>query len=146
MNTRFAATLGAALLTSLPGCLNLDEDVVTGLTRESYGTRAVFEALVNGSYEPLRSFWAQERGFTVTEFGTDIFTKGADGSHKYINDYTPQLNPDAQFFRDTWNDFYRAINTANAAIGQAPIVEMDSALKAQRVAEARFLRALYYFV
>ena len=146
MKARIAVALSAALLASLPGCLNLDEEVVTGLPSSAYGSRAVFEALVNASYEPLRSFWAQERGFTVTEFGTDIFTKGADGSHKYINDYTSSLNPDAAFFRDTWNDFYRAINTTNAALEQGAVVEMDSATKAQRVAETRFLRALYYFV
>jgi hypothetical protein len=145
-NTRKAAVVGVVLLAALPGCVDLNEDVISGLTPNSYGSRAVFEALVNASYEPLRSFWAQERGFTVTEFGTDIFTKGADGSHKYINDYTPDLNPDAQFFRDTWTDFYRAINTTNAAIAQGALVQMDSATKVQRLAEARFLRALYYFV
>ena len=139
------ALLSAALLAGLPACVNLNEDVVTGLTPGSYGTQAVFESLVNASYEPLRTFYAQERGFTITEFGTDIFTKGADGSFKYINDYTTQLNPDAQYFREQWVDFYRAINTTNAAIDQAPAVVMDSALKARRVAEARFLRALYYF-
>src|SRR2546425_8938465 len=48
------------------------------------------------------------------------------------------------YFTNTWNDFYRAINTANAALGQAPIVHMDSTLKLKRVAEVRFLRALYY--
>jgi starch-binding outer membrane protein, SusD/RagB family len=140
------AILGAALLAGLPGCMDLNENVISGLTPDSYGSRAVFEALVNASYEPLRGFWGQERGYTVTEFGTDIFTKGADGSFKYINDYTPDLNPDAQFFRETWTDFYRAINTANAAIGQGAVVQMDSSLKAQRLAEARFLRALYYFM
>ncbi|HYT84576.1 MAG TPA: RagB/SusD family nutrient uptake outer membrane protein [Gemmatimonadales bacterium] len=145
MHKHTAAVLGAALLAALPGCIDLNEDPISGLTPTAYGTRAVFEALVNASYEPLRSFYAQERGFTVTEFGTDIFTKGADGSHKPINDYTTQLNPDESFFRDTWVDFYRAINTTNAAIGQAALVTMDSTLKAQRVGEARFLRALYYF-
>jgi starch-binding outer membrane protein, SusD/RagB family len=146
MNKRAVALLSAAMLAGLPGCMNLNEDVISGLTPGSYGTQGVFEAMVNASYAPLRTFWAQERGFTVTEFGTDIFFKGADGSHKYINDYTPQLNPDAQFFRETWNDFYEAINIANAAVDQAPAVEMDAGLKAQRVAEVRFLRALYYFV
>src|SRR5439155_992341 len=81
----------------------------------------------------------------LTEFGTDICTEGADGSYKYVNEYTAQLNPDVDFIRDTWADFYRAINTANTAIAQAPTVQMDSSLKAQRLAEARFLRALYYF-
>src|SRR5213596_3640723 len=144
--TKRTVVLAVVLVTSLPGCVDLNEDVVTGLTPGAYGSQAVFEALVNATYEPLRSFWAQERGFTVTEFGTDIFTKGADGSHKYINDYTTQLNADESFFRDSWDDFYRAINTANAVIGRAPIVQMDSSHKTQRVGEARFLRALYYFV
>lgn len=138
--------LSAPLLAGVVACVNLDEDVVTGLTPDSYGTPAVFHATVNATYEPLQYFWGQERGFTVTEFGTDIFTKGADGSHKFINDYTPQLNPDAQFFRELWDSFYRGINSANAAIGQAPDVPIDPTLKAQRVAEARFLRALYYFM
>src|SRR6266566_2700491 len=110
MHKHTIALVGAALLAGLPACVNLDEDVVTGLTP-----------------------------------GTDIFTKGADGSYKYINDYTTQLNPTAQYVQDTWVDFYRAINTTNAAIDQAPVVVMDSALKARRVAEDRFLRALYYF-
>jgi hypothetical protein len=145
MRTRIVA-LGAPVLASFLACVNLDEDVITGLTPDSFGTPAVFHQLVNASYEPLRYFWGQERGFTVTEFGTDIFFKGADGGHKYINDYTTQLNPDAQFFREAWDNFYRAINTTNTAINQAPSVPIDSALKAQRVAEARFLRALYYFM
>src|SRR6266513_5361613 len=133
------ALLGATLLVGVPACVNLDEDVVTGLTPGSYGTQAVFESLVKPAYEPLRSFYAQERGFTVTEFGTDIYTEGADGSYKYVNEYTTQLNPDVDFIRDTWGDFYRAINTANTAIAEAPTVQMDSSLKAQRLAEARFL-------
>src|SRR5204862_4409504 len=90
--------------------------------------------------------WAKERRSPVTDFCTDTFTTGADGSHKLITYYTTQLNADESFFRDTWDDFYRAINTANAVVGRAPVVDMDSSRKAQRVAEARFLRALYYFV
>src|SRR5438034_4630175 len=146
MSKRTVALVGAVLLASFTACVDLNEHLVSGLANQPYNSAEVFDALVDASYEPLRSFWAQERGFTVTEFGTDIFTKGADGSHKYINDYTTQLNADESFFRDTWDDFYRAINTANAVIGRAPIVQMDSSHKTQRVAGARFLRALYYFV
>jgi len=146
MSKPTGVVLGAVLLAGLAGCMDLNEDVISGLTPGAYGTEAAFQALVNATYEPLRSFWAQERGFTVSEFGTDIYTKGADGSYKFINDYTSQLNPTVDYFSGTWNDFYRAINTANAAIGQAPVVQMDSSVKAQRLAEVRFLRALYYFV
>ena len=144
MSRRTIALLSAALL-GLVACMDLNEDLISGLANQPYPTPDVFQALVNATYEPLRSFYAQERGFTLTEFGTDIYTKGADGSYKYVNDYTSQLNPDVDFIRDTWTDFYRAINTANTAIAEAPAVQMDSSLKTTRLAELRFLRALYYF-
>src|SRR5205814_1872529 len=91
--TKRTVVLAVALVTGVPGCVDLNEDVVTGLTPGAYGSEAVFQALVNASYEPLRSFWGQERGFTLTVFGTDIYTKGADGSYKFVNDYTSNLNP-----------------------------------------------------
>jgi hypothetical protein len=144
MSRRRIALLSAALL-GVAGCMDLNEDLISGLANQPYPTPDVFQALVNATYEPLRSFYAQERGFTLTEFGTDIYTTGADGSYKYVNNYTSQLNPDVDFIRDTWTDFYRAINTANTAIAEAPVVQMDSSLKATRLAELRFLRALYYF-
>src|SRR5256885_2246577 len=145
MNKRTVGLLAVALVTCLPACVDLNEAVITGLTPGAYGSEGVFQALVNASYEPLRSFWAQERGFTLTEFGTDIYTKGADGSYKFVNDYTTQLNPTVDYFTNSWNDFYRAINTINAALDQAPVVQMDSSVKVERMAEVRFLRALYYF-
>ncbi len=145
MRKRTVIMLAAALLASLQACMDLNEDVVTGLTPGAYGTEALFQEFVNASYEPLRSFWAQEQGFTLTEFGTDIYTKGADGSYKFVNDYTTQLNPTVDYITNTWNNFYRAINTINAALDQAPVVQMDSSAKVERMAEVRFLRALYYF-
>jgi len=116
MHKRTVGLFAAVLATCLPACVDLNEDVVTGLTQGAYGSEGVFQALVNASYEPLRSFWAQERGFTLTVFGTDIYTKGADGSYKYVNDYTSNLNPTVDYITNTWNDFYRAINTINAAL------------------------------
>src|SRR5437763_14092509 len=112
--TKRTVVLAVVLVTSLPGCVDLNEDVVTGLTPGAYGSEAVFQALVNASYEPLRSFWAQERGFTLTVFGTDIYTKGADGSYKYVNHYTTNLNHTADYNTNTWNDCTRPIHTINA--------------------------------
>jgi hypothetical protein len=79
-------------------------------------------------------------------FGTDTYTKGADGGYKFVNDYTPNLNAGVDYIRDTWNDFYRGINTANTVISRAPTANVPEATKAIRVAEARFLRAHYYFI
>jgi hypothetical protein len=143
---KLTATLAAGLVAVFSAsCADLNEEVITGVTASYYETPAGFEAVINASYEPLRTFYGQERGMSLTVFGTDEFTKGADGSYKFFNDYTPQLNAGVDFLRDTWGDFYRAINTANVAIAQAPTADVAGATKAIRVGEARFLRALYYF-
>src|SRR5436853_6957553 len=99
--TKRTVVLAVVLVTSLPGCVDLNEDVVTGLTPGAYGTEAVFQALVNATYEPLRSFWGQERRFTLTEFGTDIFYQGADGSYKFVNDYTTRVHPTLDYLTTT---------------------------------------------
>ncbi len=124
----------------------LEENIVSDITPEYYKSAAGFEDAVKSSYEPLRTFYGTQRGFTLTVFGTDTYTKGADGSYKYINDYTPNLNSQVDYIRDLWNDFYRAINTANTVIDRAPTANVSETLKTQRVAEARFLRAHYYFI
>jgi hypothetical protein len=138
------------LVTFSQSCKNiLEEEIISGITADYYKTTAGFEDGVKASYEPLRSWYATQRGFTLTVFGTDEFTKGADGDFKPVNDYeTPSMisGTAASYFRDTWNDFYRAINTTNAVIGRAPSVDLPDAQKTIRIAEARFLRAHYYFL
>ncbi len=124
----------------------LEEEIISGITPEYYTTPAGFEDAVKASYEPLRTWYGTQRGFTLTVFGTDTYTKGADGGYKFVNDYTPNLNAGVDYFRDLWNDFYRAINTTNTVIDRAPTATIADDVKAIRVAEARFLRAHYYFI
>jgi hypothetical protein len=138
------APLALAICLASAACADLTEVPISGITNSYYGTPAGFDAAVNASYEELRNWYSNERGLTLTVFGTDEFTKGADGSHKAINDYTTVLNGDETFFRDTWRGFYQAINTANTAIADS-MVPISAALRTSRIAEARFLRALYYF-
>jgi len=44
-----------------------------------------------------------------------------------------------------WNDHYQAIFKANTLLSKLPAINMDAALKARYTAEAKALRALYYF-
>jgi starch-binding outer membrane protein, SusD/RagB family len=125
-------------------CVDLTEVPISGITEKYYSSPEGFENAVNATYEELRNWYGNERGLTLTAFGTDEFTKGADGSHKAINDYTAALNGDESFIRDTWRGFFRAINTANTVIADS-LVAVAPAQRTQRIAEARFLRALYYF-
>src|SRR5213082_2818028 len=80
MRNRPVALMTAALLAGLAACVDLNEHLVSGLANQPYNSPQVFDALVNATYEPLRSFWAQERGFTVTEFGTDILPRAPTGA------------------------------------------------------------------
>ena len=143
---KLAAPLAIAIFgLGTASCLNLAEHPITAITDTFYASPQGFADAVSASYEELRNFYGQERGLTVTAFGTDEFTKGADGSHKVINDYTAGLNGDETYFRDSWRGFFRGINTANTVIDRAPNAQVTDAVRTEAVAEARFLRALYYF-
>ena len=143
-------TLIAVLAIAGMACTDkLDETSVTDVTAEThYSTLNGWEDGVKATYERLRRYYGREEGFTVSVFGTDIYTKGADGGRKAVNDYTAALNPDESYFRDIWNWFYEAINTANTVIDFAErdaVDGLDEATKNVRIGEVRFLRAFYYF-
>ena len=111
-----------------------------------YTTEDGLEDAVKACYTSLKDYWAIEMGATLNCFGTDEYTNGADGGHKGINFYDSQLNSQESYFRNSWRNLYRAVNQCNAVVGRATEIEgIDEALRNERVAEARFLRALYYF-
>jgi len=125
----------------------LAEELISDVSAATYYTTAQgFEDAVKATYSEMKPFFGPERGFTMMAFGTDVHMNGADGSHKAINRYDGGLNPSQSFVRDTWRDFYRGINQANAVINRAAgLTDIDEDLKNQRIAEVRFLRAFYYF-
>jgi tetratricopeptide (TPR) repeat protein len=53
--------------------------------------------------------------------------------------------PDNPFSKARWYDAYKGIFRANTFLEKVPPVKMDEALKKQYLAEAKFLRALYYW-
>jgi len=138
----------AAFLLALPACKNyLDEQVISQVGVDYINTPAGFDAATNAVYASLRDFYGREGGATMTVFGTDTYTMGSDGSYKFVNQYTPQLDARTGYINDIWNAFYLGINTANAVVDRAPNVPgLDDATRKRRVAEVRFLRAHHYFV
>lgn len=124
----------------------LEEDLVTDVSADShYTTEKGFEDAVNATYAGLKSFYGQEIGFTMTSFGTDIFTNGSDGSYKDLNTYEGSFNAASPYARDAWRDWYKGINQANAVLTRSEELDMDETQKNLRLAEVRFLRALFYF-
>src|SRR3954463_4556691 len=139
MTRRLLAPIAVLCLGGAAGCVDLKETPITGITSAYYATPSGFESAVGAMYQPLRSFWALERGATMTVFGTDEFQKGADGGYKFFNDYTSALNGDVDFIQQTWRDFYTGINTTNTVIEAAKTANITDAQKVLRTGEARFL-------
>ena len=138
----------AALLLALPACKDyLDEQVISQVGVGYIDSPAGLEAATNAVYSSLRDYYGRESGVTMTVFGTDTYTMGSDGSYKFVNQYTPQLDARTGFINDIWNAFYIGINTANAVVDRAPnVAGLDENIRKRRVAEVKFLRAHHYFV
>jgi len=50
---------------------------------------------------------SEENNFTI--FGTDTYTNGADGSWKFMNQYTNQFDSQNGHARELWDELYRGI-------------------------------------
>ena len=124
----------------------LEEELISDVSSGTYyTTEAGLEDAVDAAYAWLKGFYGPERGFTMTTFGTDIYTNGADGGHKRVNFYDQSFNATESYVNQSWRDWYRGINQANGVINRSADVEMDEAKKTLRLAEVRWLRAFYYF-
>jgi starch-binding outer membrane protein, SusD/RagB family len=125
----------------------LQEDVISQIGSEYLNTPKGLDDAVSAAYSTMRLWYGSERGNNLTEFGTDIYTNGADGSWKFMNTYTNQFDSQNGHVREIWDEFYRGINTCNAVIERAAnITGVSDAVKAQRIAEAKFIRAHHYFI
>ncbi len=125
----------------------LKEEVISSIGNDYINTPKGFEDASKSAYASLRNFYGTENGLTLSEYGTDLFTTGADGSYKGFHFYDTQLNSFVDYLQITWEELYRGINTCNAVIGRAPTATgITDAIKKQRVAEMKFLRAQYYFI
>ena len=137
---------GAFLL--LASCEDfLKEENRTSLTADPFfTTQSGYESLINSCYTPLRLWYGREDAYGMTETGTDLFTKAAGNTNTTLNDYDPiAFNGTNTPLTNHWKYLYRGINSCNAAINRAKNAAISADLKKQRVAEARFLRAFYYW-
>jgi hypothetical protein len=144
------ATLGTALVLSASSCNKdiLDENPQSVLTPAFLQTAQGVEASVVGVYSGLRQLYGNDSGFFTTEAGTDQWTTGISASSG-LADYNPTdltpLNDGSHSF--IWTVCYTQINNANGAIKYAPSApNLLPARVTQLTAEAKLLRANYYFV
>lgn len=144
----FAGVLGT-------GCKKdfLTENPVSTLTTDVYYKTATgFEDLVKSCYPLLRNIH-QARQLVLN--GTDLFYPGGYNDPKFatspanagsLNQYDVGLNGSLADLGTLWTFLYAEIGRTNTVVSRAAGVSgMTDALKATRVSEAKFLRALSYF-
>lgn len=125
---------------ALTGCSDyLDQDLKSDVPgSEYYGTAAGFESLTNAAYSSLRTIYGGDPW--LLEGGTDLFASGRNPVN-VSNMYTATFTSGNDAVSTFYTDHYKAISLANEVIYWGG----SDAARAGRIAEARGLRALYYF-
>src|ERR1700733_14640374 len=98
---------------------------------------------IAGVYNDLRGLWGTE-GFSMQRLGgTDENLEGASASSLDFFTYNPMNSADEA--GGWWNNAYQDINTCNAILQFGQTVALDTATRTQYLAQAKFLRAFWYF-
>ncbi len=139
-----------ALSTSLfMSACSLEEFNPSGVTVDKVAsTKSGFNKLVNSCYFDLSRYFYGRNLLLVTEGGTDIWTSdlNSNNNQNYMK-YASGGSMSLDMAKDYWNGAYDAINYCNIVIGRVDQVQdfSNEQEKNALVAEAYFLRALYYF-
>ncbi|RXK61671.1 RagB/SusD family nutrient uptake outer membrane protein [Lacibacter luteus] len=123
----------------------LIEDPKSILTPAFFSTTQGFQQGLDAAYAGTRLIWGNQDYFTITVIGTDEFRRGIDGNSD-INVYSSGYTPSTGVINANWRNAYTFINTCNGVIDNAANVDVPAAKKKTMVAEAKFLRANYYFL
>jgi hypothetical protein len=101
----------------------------------------------NAMYEVLRQSTYHRGFYPIDDVMSDDARKGSnpDDQRGELGPFdTFEHTPTNQFVANWWRTLYVGIRRTNVVINRVPPIEMDDALKRRYLAEARFLRALYY--
>jgi starch-binding outer membrane protein, SusD/RagB family len=115
------------------------------LTPAFFSTAQGFQSGLDAAYAGMRLFWGNQDYFTLTVIGTDEFKRGIDGNSD-VNLYSSGYTPSSGVINSNWRNAYIFLNTCSGIVDNAANVELPEATKKRMVAEAKFLRANYYFV
>ncbi len=102
---------------------------------------------INGAYQ-ICSFSSTSNNLWVFgDVASDDAVKGGDAGDQsditYINDFA--VNSDNGVIESIWKHYYEGIVRTNNVTSYVPNIDMDEDLKQRIIAEAKFLRAYYYF-
>lgn len=145
----FSAAVATAAM-GIQSC-SLDENDPGGFTMGNLASNSVesYKSIVNNCYFGMeRAFYGAKSFMELTEGDTDLWTYRANVNSSYTEWFWffAGSSPKLTFTNDYWNNIYDGIGSCNLAISLADKAPFKT--EAERntvVAEARFMRAVYYF-
>lgn len=138
------------VLVAIAGCDDfLSVNPQGELTQEAFPTTQE-DALqaTNAVYATLRNWHYHSGGFPILDIMSDDAHKGSnpDDAANTVGPYDDFTHTPTQDGLDRWwNALYQGIRRANIVLERVESISMDQQLKSRYMAEASFLRALYYF-
>ncbi|HUM46439.1 MAG TPA: RagB/SusD family nutrient uptake outer membrane protein [Chitinophagales bacterium] len=140
---------------SVTGCKKFLTTEVLGVYPESefYTTQEQALQAITAAYQLLsypssfQGVGAQNRSWVFGDVASDDAAKGGVSGDQadigLIDDFN--ITPLNGNLENEWARLYEGITRCNIVLDKIPAIEMDEELKARILAEAKFLRAYYYF-
>lgn len=145
----------ACMLVGATSCSDfLEEKNYSGQSSEKYfATAKGYETLIYGCYADLKDIYNNTAYASMGQLGTDMFTQLAPLSTSSMNQYISSYTSAEGTVSSVWSSLYTTLKDVNAAIERSSSVMLkkddkdgiDPTLLAQRVGEAKALRALCLF-
>lgn len=148
MKRTILGTVALGLFAGVTSCVDLDENLITGVSSQYYATPDGLNAAIVASYSQLRGFFGREQLLSLTQVGTDTWSDAdqSGSNNRDFGSYDGGLNSTVPPLANTWNPAYQMINTLNAALDRGPnTTGIPTAIRDRLLGEAHFLRAFEYF-
>ncbi len=125
------------------GCKKiLEEHPESGIVPSFFNSPSGVLGGISGVYNDIRSAWGTEGFTTEMVAGTDEHLAGASASGIQLHNYNG-LN--GSNFGAAWGTAYTDINTLNGVLQYGQSIDLPDATRKQYLAQAKFLRAFWYF-
>jgi hypothetical protein len=126
------------------GCKKVINEVNrSNIASDYFQTPGGIDAAVIGAYSNLRNWYCQEGMCYNTMLGTDEHIPGFGTGSPQFHNYTIQTNDGN--VQAIWDWSYRSINNCNGVLEFASSAGITAAEQTKLIAEAKFMRAYYYF-
>jgi hypothetical protein len=148
---KIAIILTAVGTLSLPGCKKiLDQEPKANITPDVLTSAGGVVGGLTGVYSDLRNLWGTEGFLYYTNLGVDETIAGGGASSGGVsfatyNNYTNNVSDVYNALYGVFSIAYQDINTLNGVLEYGAAAFADVPTRTAYLAQAKFLRAFYYF-